>query len=389
MTEASATGPGGPAWWSRHIPSHRGLVPTVEACVVPGSSAAGVDAVIVPASREAGNISHAAEFAALAGAELLVLTSHKANPIEVATVAARSLPPDRTTVVPVPARWSLPGLSLRADQMSLSATRDSNTSAKRNAGLALARLRRWERIVFLDDDVEGMGAAELRTIRDGLAEGTGLDAVGWAFDDFPDNSLVCHANRLAGGPQDTFIGGGALALRVSPSTPHCPRVYNEDWLLMLPMMLRKKPTIAFAGTLGQAPFDPFQNAGDADKQEFGDVLAEGLFRLPHLNRPIEVAERRSFWRHVLFGRRAFIRRTRATLSRTAPHQRSVLDALDHALSLDLSIEPDELAGWVQDWRVDRLSWATYLQQLPEEPRTAAALQRVGLGEGAVTFSRAA
>jgi hypothetical protein len=51
---------------------------------------------------------------------------------------------------------------------------------------------------------------------------------------FPDNSVVCHARRDAGLPQDVFWTGAVLGV-------HCnnlplsffPDIYNEDWFFLL------------------------------------------------------------------------------------------------------------------------------------------------------------
>ena len=48
--------------------------------------------------------------------------------------------------------------------------------------------------------------------------------------EYPDNSVVCHARRLAGLPQDNFVSGSARGVRCDDvALPFFPDIYNEDW----------------------------------------------------------------------------------------------------------------------------------------------------------------
>jgi len=73
--------------------------------------------------------------------------------------------------------------------------RRADTSAKRNIGLILSKLAGWQRIVFLDDDIRVPVAADL-TRAAALLDNR--DGVGLHIGGFPDNSVVCHANRETG-----------------------------------------------------------------------------------------------------------------------------------------------------------------------------------------------
>jgi len=87
--------------------------------------------------------------------------------------------------------------------------RKTDTSAKRNLGLLLAHALGWQRIIFLDDDIQVPDPGDLRRAA-GLLDT--YNAVGLENRGFPDNSVVCHAFRMVGGSQNSFIGGGALAV---------------------------------------------------------------------------------------------------------------------------------------------------------------------------------
>ena len=69
------------------------------------------------------------------------------------------------------------------------------SSLKRNLGLLLARLHGWNKIAFIDDDIK-IGQPEHFARLAGQLEF--YQAAGMVVDEYPDNSVVCHARRLAG-----------------------------------------------------------------------------------------------------------------------------------------------------------------------------------------------
>src|SRR4029450_11890877 len=95
-----------------------------------------------------------------------------------------------------------------------------------------------------------------------------VEAVGWSFEAFADNSVVCHAHRSSGGRQGAFIGGGGPARRVHEGTPFFPNVYNEDWLFLHDLVARGQ--VLLAGGLCQLPYDPLEHARPAIPQESRD-----------------------------------------------------------------------------------------------------------------------
>ena len=90
--------------------------------------------------------------------------------------------------------------------------RTCDIGLKRNLGLLLSRLIGWERIIFLDDDISVPDHEDLRNAASLLGDYT---TVGLSNHGYPDNSAVCHAYRETKGLQDTFVGGGALAVACS------------------------------------------------------------------------------------------------------------------------------------------------------------------------------
>ena len=132
--------------------------------------------------------------------------------------------------------------------------RRTDVSTKRNLALVLSHLLRWKRVVFLDDDIRVPDPADLRRAVSLLDTHT---AVGLGIGGFPDNSMVCHAFREAGGSQETFIGAGALAVDVKRNRSFFPNIYNEDWFFVLDAGKRLQQ-VATVGQVIQDPYDPYR-----------------------------------------------------------------------------------------------------------------------------------
>jgi hypothetical protein len=154
--------------------------------------------------------------------------------------------------------------TLRVTFMSV---RDKAVTDARNDGLAAARALGWRRIMFLDDDIEITSQQILGA--DGLLDDSQI--VAFRAVDFPDNSVIRHAARLAGQPTEVHPSGGAMLIDLA-KIPLCRRfmnIYNEDWLFMHGLK------VADAGEVKQLPYDPFI-PGRAAREELGDLIAEAV-----------------------------------------------------------------------------------------------------------------
>jgi hypothetical protein len=357
-----------------HHGDHRSLLHTMPTTVAPAS----IDAIIVPTARPAPYLDHAFALAKQLNTTLVVLCSRAASAAaarrRAATVDLSGLVAIDVVASPFPAQATTALLSKAAHGRLL---RHTDTSLKRNVGLALTRLMGWDRVVFLDDDIAVEEPAHL-TAAAGLLSTFGL--VGLENTGFPDNSVVCHAYRKVGGHQTSFIGGGALAVSSRMVESFFPNIYNEDWFFLLDKWLR--PT-ATAGKANQKPFDPFRDPRRARNEEFGDTLAEGVFWL--LDEGLSVLDAdASFWRKYLPARRDLIATTMrrvADADAIEPHERDrVTDALRGALARHAFIKPDLCVAYLDAWQQDTVAWGRYIRSLPVIGRVSEALTRLRLRE---------
>ncbi|HKD88064.1 MAG TPA: hypothetical protein VKB62_05990, partial [Streptosporangiaceae bacterium] len=326
-----------------------------------------IDAIFVPTIRTPAYLGAASRLAQDLDCALVTLHSRQWTN---AARAAQRLPRSVDLIaidVPDPALLRLPRFQTSLLAAHKVFPRDprrlpTDLSAKRNLGLVLSRLLGWSRVLFLDDDITGLNPADV------LDAGGLLDthnAVGLQVGGFPDHSVVCHAYRDAGGSQQSFIGGGALAVHVQRSTSFFPEIYNDDWFFLLDGDKGIQP-VAMTGRVIQYPYDPFRNPERARAEEFGDVLAEGTYWLLDQHLSITDADR-AHWGKFLVKRRQFIARVLAMVASSDIHSAEKarrIAALKGSLGRLALITPELCENYLRAWRKDRQEWQRFVQDLP-------------------------
>jgi len=359
-----------------HRASHRSLLRPVGPVM-----AGGVDAIVVPAGRTAPHLCPAIELAAAVDCWLVVLCSRQAAAEEVAALAA-TRPHLRWVAVDLPAGYQ--HRLLRFDTTGFAeAIPVGDLSVKRNLGLLLARLVGWRSVLFLDDDIRGLRAPAVRRA------GAALDrfaAAGFMVREFPDNSVVCHANRLIDGRQDVFVGGSALAVDCRRPPSFFPEIYNEDWLFLFDAVRRR--AVAQAGQAQQLEYAPFHRPGRAAAQELGEVLAEGLMGLLHHAVSVEAADT-GYWAEFLRRRRGFLTwltdRAAASADQTVdPRGPAALRSLAEAGRQHAQIRPELCRRYVAAWREDLVRWQESVGELRRFGAVPAALHCLDLADAAVS-----
>ena len=320
-----------------------------------------VDAIIVPTARKVAYLKEAAAAALALGCPLVTLHSGRWTS---AFAAAAQLDPEVDLIaidVPETAPLRLPSLATSSLLAGTIFERRTDVSTKRNLGLMLSHALRWKRVVFLDDDIRVPDPDDL-SLAAGLLNSH--SAVGLGIGGFPDNSTVCHAFRDAGGWQETFIGGGALAVAVKRNRSFFPNVYNEDWFFLLDAGKRLQ-SVATVGQVLQYPYDPYR-VQRARSEELGDVLAEGTFWLLDQGRPASDGDL-SHWRDFLAHRRQFIARVQdmveSKTSIDATTRARMGEALRAALGRCAVITPELCAEYMKALATDQDRWQHHVQQI--------------------------
>ncbi|MGW4489292.1 hypothetical protein ACWEOE_36335, partial [Amycolatopsis sp. NPDC004368] len=343
------------------LPTHRRLVAEVGAGTTPEVA---LDAIVVPNGRDEHALVHVWDIARELEVPVLLLCSHAASADRVvlsaktAGVQAFAIDTDGLPEHVMP-RFATTEL-LRVNGL----LRGADTSLKRNLGLLVAGLARWDRVLFLDDDITLPRPADLLEAAGLLGEyaAVGLNNIG-----MPDNSVVCHAYRESGGWQDTFVGGGALVVGERCLDSFFPDIYNEDWFFLLgDNGLRRT---ALTGSAFQADYDPY-NLIRAENEELGDTLAEGVYAL--LDRGLGLrAATEGYWADFLVQRRNFIRKAMLQVQEANgldPARRdNMIEALRTALRQSENVlKPQLCASYLRAWQEDRATWCAHVAELHEQ-----------------------
>jgi hypothetical protein len=376
-----------------HQPSHRRLLATVESHSRAGRRGQ-IDVIVIPTSRPFGRsrpaLSEALSLARRHGARLLVICSGDAAAADFpgdlsigkTVVAVIDLPRSLTQLVPQ-LRFTTDRLALTDNMWTI----HRDVAAKRNLALLMAKALGWEYVLFLDDDIKRLEensprtrahfssrsvSSAFRALRHGKH-----DVVGWTMTDFPDNSVVCHARRLVGQAQQSFIGGGSLAVRVTAAIPFFPKIYNEDWLFLYPLLRSSqngRSSVAEAGSIGQQIYDPFREER-ACSEELGDILAEGLYGVIGGEDLEALILSREYWEQVISARRAMILEVISRLDQSSTEDGATdvarLSLVAAAKVIESTARSDsELAmlfvRFVRSWRQDLKQWRSRLERAEKE-----------------------
>lgn len=347
---------------AHHHGSHRRLIRPTDESV----GSARVDAIFVPTVRPVAYLKQAAAAALKLRCPLVTLHSKKWTS---ALDAAAYLDPAVDLIaidVPESAKLNLPELETSRLLAGTIFERRTDLSIKRNLALLLSHKLRWSRIVFLDDDIRVPDAFDLSKAA-GLLDAHA--AVGLGMAGFPDNSVVCHAFRAGGGKQETFIGGGAMAVAVKQNQSFFPNIYNDDWFFVLDPGKRLQQ-VATVGQVLQYPYDPYQ-VRRARSEEFGDVLAEGIFWLLDQGKPASEGDL-GHWRVFLKHRKQFIQQVRSMVaSKTGicPAERMRMEeALTAALGRLACITPRLCVAFMKALATDQEQWQRHIQQIWRQPK---------------------
>jgi hypothetical protein len=266
------------------------------------------------------------------------------------------------------------------------AHRVSDLSAKRNIGLLLARLHGWNKIAFLDDDITISRPGDIVRL---AAQLDRHQVAGMIVRKHPDNSVVCHARREAGLQQDVFLTGAALGVRCDRlPLSFFPDIYNDDWLFFArEAASRQLPRVGYAR---QPEYDPYARAERAMCEEFGDLLAEGLYALIGEENPsLPFGEQlrgatTAYWSRFIEARRQVLTETNTLLvgfldkngdSRRVSSAIASLEAAERQLD---TITADHCVNFINAWREDLAHWQKFSNAVNNVGSTLEAMDFLGL-----------
>jgi hypothetical protein len=376
-----------PHWIPEQSASHSGLLDSSHQ----PSGRAQFDAIVVPTNRRVKSLRACIGLALRTSIPLIVICSKRVDKDEVIQAAKRkNVKVFALNLPPHPAN-PLEGISFATSTdeglLALTSGRTRDLSMKRNLGLVIAQMLGWQRLMFLDDDIYGVSKENVYALAAGLNDHNVSVLIP---NQYPDNSVACHAYRLGGGEQDKFASAGGMGVRCDrEDLAFFPNIYNEDWFFFSEEAASQK--IAQVGMSRQRKYDPYADPQRAVKEEFGDLLAEGLYarldyaRLDaHRDVPrVDVA----YWTDFIQSRRDFLKRVAESLTRKLDDNlnrkkiREVHAALisigEARLQLE-RIDPELCQKFIDLWQADLAEWRRYLTKLPHFESIESALDHLGL-----------
>lgn len=354
-----------------------------------GIESGAIDAIIVPTARPVEALQEAVLLASVSQCTLVALCSKRSSAVEVEFMA-RELDVDCIAIdVDDVSRDLLPAFECDKIVIGSGFGRDNDLSFKRNFGLIFALLAGWDKVIFLDDDLWVPEADDLGRVATLLER---FQTVGLRVEGFPDNSVVCHANRAVGGFQETFIGGGALGVSVRHVNTFFPDIYNEDWFFLLGWL--KKRGAAVVGSVKQDAYNPFRNPRRASMEEFGDCLAEGVYALLDTGGSLRDADE-EYWAAFLAERHRLIMKIRDSVLKSDKQdweKDEMAGALLASAERCLSIDPKLCVHYLAAWNADLKTWRDFVDELLFAENgygVQGAIEMLGIGAATVKIGTAA
>jgi hypothetical protein len=201
--------------------------------------------------------------------------------------------------------------------------------------------------------------------------------------------VVCHARRLARFAQDVFLTGAVLGVHCN-SLPisFFPDIYKGDWFFFAKeAAARALPQV---GRARQIRSDPFASPDRARQEEFGDLLAEGLYALIGIAEPSMAFQEqlrratKTYWSYFIEARHQVITETQAALYRLIDQQINTDHALAAVNSLAVAesqlemITPDLCATFIDAWLDDLYDWQRFTNGINSLGSTRKAMDFLGL-----------
>jgi hypothetical protein len=371
-----------PHWTPKHSTSHDGL----EEFSPRSLNGARFDAIMVPTNRPVKYLSDCIDLGSRTGIPLIVACSMWVTKYEVIEAAAQKKVEVFAVDMPPRPDDLLKGISFNTSTnkqiLAFTSGLTRDLSIKRNLGLVIARMCGWERLMFLDDDIRDVSNTHVAALAAGLDDHNVSVLIP---DEYPDNSVACHANRLSGREQGKYASAGGMGVRCDGKLSFFPNIYNEDWFFFSQEAAER--TIAEVGRSRQREYDPYKDPKRAVKEEFGDLLAEGLYARLDEEKDIPGADA-AYWLDFKETRKEFLRDVATSLAGrlkepdlSSDKRREIQTAqvsIRHAQRQLRRIRPALCEKFIELWQDDLDEWHRYLAELPHRDSVEESLDYLGL-----------
>ncbi len=133
-----------------------------------------------------------------------------------------------------------------------------------------------------------------------------------------------------------------------------PNIYNEDWIFMLPHIFRR--SICSFGSIFQLPYKPFNEPNRVTFQEFGEIIAEGLYTLAKIKNYERRHDPRVWENEIIERRQTWI------FLKDRLHKSKYRQIIDLALKSNTEITPVDCVTFIENWETDIATWNRFLME---------------------------
>lgn len=221
---------------------------------------------------------------------------------------------------------------------------DWDLPVKRNFALLHAIQNKFEHILLIDDDIEGISK---KICNKGIAALESNNISGCLVEGFADTSVIGHIEQKYGEPYFPFLSGNFLFINPSKAESFFPLIYNEDWLFMVPSINQNK--VSAVDVIFQKSYDPFDDICRIKLQEFGEVIAEGIFELISQSR-FEDRYSEQFWNEYLNYRKSYVEEL------LLQADKKYVPFIKESLMISEKIKAIHCIEFIRDWEEDILTF---------------------------------
>ncbi|MCK5614771.1 hypothetical protein KAR91_73600 [Candidatus Pacearchaeota archaeon] len=223
---------------------------------------------------------------------------------------------------------------------------------KRNYAVYFSIKKGFKKILLVDDDIININSSTIETGSFLLDKYT---AVGSFIENYPDTSVVGHIQLKQGVDLKCFLSGSFLFVSPHKINSFFPKIYNEDWVFMTPLILNSE--ICSVGEIKQKAYDPFSSPEKAIFQEFGEVIAEGLFAL--LNKSaFNFRYDNDAWEEIIENRKVELLDLQQNVKPDI--QQNIITC---ALEQNSKILPTDCTEYLHSLDEDIMSWELFLKEI--------------------------
>ena len=176
-----------------------------------------------------------------------------------------------------------------------------NLGFARNHALILSAFNKFNKVLFLDDDVKIESESRVNKIFSLLQD---YEFVGSKIIGMPDDSIVGHVATRLGHNDRRMHSGGCLAFRTDVIDNFFLNLYNEDWIWLYLQSLSFRQ-IEFGEAI-HAVFDPYQNFENKILfQEIGEATIDGLEDAVSLG-DLNLIKHENYWKEKFQERKMYL-----------------------------------------------------------------------------------